>query len=196
MKRKMKIVATHIISGMFLVPVVALAQFQVPGGTNLPQASLFDIIRNIMFWLLAILGFVAVVGFVISGILYLIAAGDETKQETAKKAMIYSITGVIVGLVGLVVIYAVDMFLNAGGSGFFGASSLAPSSQSSSWSGAGQTTPTNTTEWLGTGTNPKTGNRIFIDQEQRKFELIGGKLTPVNDAGATTNSGPDSSYQP
>ena len=113
MKRKMKIVATHILSGMFLVPVVALAQFQVPGGTNLPHASLFDIIRNIMFWLLAILGFVAVVGFVISGILYLIAAGDETKQETAKRAMIYSITGVIVGLVGLVILFAANRLLGA-----------------------------------------------------------------------------------
>ena len=115
MKRKIKIVAMHIISGMFLVPVVTLAQFQVPGGTNLPQASLYEIIRNIMFWLLAILGFVAVIGFVISGILYLIAAGDEDKQETAKRAMIYSITGVIVGLAGLVVLFAANRLIGAQG---------------------------------------------------------------------------------
>jgi len=80
-------------------------------GTNLPVAPLAAIIANIAFWLLAIFGFVAVIGFVISGLIYFISAGDETRQEQAKRAMIYSITGVIVGLAGLVVIYAVDYFL-------------------------------------------------------------------------------------
>ena len=66
-----------------------------------------------MFYLLAILGFVAVIGFVISGILYLVAAGDEDRQATAKRAMIYSITGVIVGLVGLVILFAAQRLLGA-----------------------------------------------------------------------------------
>jgi hypothetical protein len=113
MKEKMKIVAKYIVSGLFLAPVAALAQFNPPGGTNLPQASIFSIIQNIMFYLLAILGFIAVIGFVISGILYLVAAGDETRQEQAKRAMIYSITGVIVGLVGLVILYAAQKLLGA-----------------------------------------------------------------------------------
>lgn len=113
MKEKIKIAALHMISAWFLIPVAALAQFQVPAGTNLPNASLFSIISNIMFWLLAILGFVAVIGFVISGILYLIAAGDEDRQATAKRAMIYSITGVIVGLVGLVILFAANRLLGA-----------------------------------------------------------------------------------
>jgi len=52
-----------------------------------------------------------VIGFVISGIIYLISAGDEDAQERAKRAMIYSITGVIVGLAGLVIIYTADSFL-------------------------------------------------------------------------------------
>jgi hypothetical protein len=113
MKRKIKIVAMHIVSGMFLVPVAAMAQFVAPGGTNLPSASIFSIIQNIMFYLLAILGFVAVIGFVISGILYLVAAGDEDAQARAKRAMIYSITGVIVGLVGLVILFAAQKLLGA-----------------------------------------------------------------------------------
>ena len=64
-----------------------------------------------MLWLLGILGFVAVIGFVISGILYLVAAGDEDAQARAKRAMIYSITGVIVGLAGLVILYAAQRLL-------------------------------------------------------------------------------------
>jgi hypothetical protein len=80
-------------------------------GTNLPKTQLSVIIQNVAFWLLAIFGFIAVIGFIISGILYLVSSGDENMQEQAKRAMIYSITGVIVGLAGLVVIYAVDYFL-------------------------------------------------------------------------------------
>ena len=81
--------------------------------TNLPSSSLYSIIEGITKWLLAIFGFIAVIGFVISGIIYLISTGDEDAQERAKRAMIYSITGVIVGLVGLVAIYSADSFLRA-----------------------------------------------------------------------------------
>ena len=111
MKEKIKIAARFLVSSLFLLPIAALAQFQTPGNTNLPQSSIFQIIQNIMLWLLGILGFVAVIGFVISGILYLVAAGDEDAQARAKRAMIYSITGVIVGLAGLVILYAAQRLL-------------------------------------------------------------------------------------
>ena len=67
-----------------------------------------------MKWLLAILGFIAIIGFVIAGILYLTAAGDEKRIGTAKNAMTYSIVGVIVALVGYVIVGAVDSWLRAG----------------------------------------------------------------------------------
>lgn len=110
MKRKTKTISGSIIG---LLPFVALAQVQNPSGTNLPSGTIFDIIRNFMLWLLGLLGFFAVIGFVISGIMYLVAAGDEDQQKKAKKAMFYSITGVIVGLVGLVVLVAVERLLGA-----------------------------------------------------------------------------------
>ena len=71
-----------------------------------------------MKWLLGILGFVAIIGFVISGIMFLISAGDEDRQKTAKKAMYYSITGVIVGLVGYVVLVAVEAMLQGSSTTF------------------------------------------------------------------------------
>ena len=108
MKRKIQ----KIISlGVLLAPFSVMAQFQPPTGGNLPQGSIFNIIRGVMLWALGLLGFFAVIGFVISGIMYLVAAGDEDQQKKAKKAMYYSITGVIVGLIGLVVIYAVQKML-------------------------------------------------------------------------------------
>ena len=51
------------------------------------------------------------IGFVIAGILYLTAAGNESQAEKAKNAMTYSIIGVIVALVGYVIIQAVSAWL-------------------------------------------------------------------------------------
>ena len=81
--------------------------------SSLPGASLSEIISGTMDWLLAIVGFIAIIGFVISGIMYLTAAGNDSQIKTAKEAMKWSIVGVIVALVGYVVILAVDMWLNA-----------------------------------------------------------------------------------
>lgn len=82
--------------------------------SNLPVSSVYGIISNTLSWLLAVLGFIAVMGFVISGIQYLLAAGDEGMAERAKNAMKYSIIGVIVALGGYVVIFAINNWLNAG----------------------------------------------------------------------------------
>ena len=66
-----------------------------------------------MTWILMLFGFIAIIGFVISGILYLTAAGDDKRAGNAKNAMFYSIVGVIVALVGYVVVQAVDLWLSA-----------------------------------------------------------------------------------
>lgn len=87
------------------------------GGFGLPGAKIYDIIAATLSWLLAVLGFFAVMGFVISGLQYLTAAGDEGQIDTAKTNMKYSIIGVIVALMGYVVVKAVDAWL-AGGAAF------------------------------------------------------------------------------
>ncbi len=84
--------------------------------TGLPTGSIYGIISSTLSWLLAILGFVAVMGFVISGIQYLIAAGDESMIERAKTNMTYSIIGVIVALMGYVIVQAVEAWLGTSAS--------------------------------------------------------------------------------
>ena len=79
---------------------------------GLPGGSIFGIVRNILNWLLGILSVVSLIGFIIAGIMYLTAAGDETQAEKAKKAMLYSIIGVIVGLSGFVVFQAAQYMLS------------------------------------------------------------------------------------
>jgi len=88
------------------------------GGAGLPAGSIMGIISNILLWLLGIFGFIGVIGFVISGIMYLTAAGDDTKMESAKKAMTYSIIGVVVGLSGVVLIQAIDWALSGSSTTF------------------------------------------------------------------------------
>ena len=79
---------------------------------GLPGASLYEIITNILDWILTIVGVVGVIGFAIAGIMYLTAAGNDDQIKKAKTAMVNSIIGVIVAIVGVVVLAAVDNMLN------------------------------------------------------------------------------------
>ncbi len=105
---------------LLLMPTLANAQWKTDGLPNaknseLPQGSIIGIIQTAMNWLLAILGFIGIIAFVIAGILYLTAAGDEKKVGTAKSAMTAAITGIIVALIGFVIIQAVNTFLQGSG---------------------------------------------------------------------------------
>lgn len=103
-------------SSLLLLPAMVSAQWVVSDNeSGLPSGAIYDIIKSVMMWLLALVGIIGVIGFVIAGILYLTAAGDSSKAETAKNAMTYSIIGVIVALMGFVIIQAVDAMLDAGG---------------------------------------------------------------------------------
>ena len=113
MKNKIKKVFYSVFSVSLLAPVFVSAQLVTPPGTGLPQSSVFNIISNIMYWLLAIVGIVGVIGFAIAGLLYLTAAGDEGRIGTAKNAMMYSIIGVVVALAGLVALQFAKSMLGA-----------------------------------------------------------------------------------
>lgn len=82
-------------------------------GFGLPAGSVTGILVSILLWILRVFGVVGIIGFVISGILYLTAAGDEDRMQAAKRAMYYSIIGVVVGLLGLVILQAIDLALNS-----------------------------------------------------------------------------------
>ena len=102
-----------------IAPMAVLAQFQTPAGTGLPAGSVVGIVTGGMNWLLIIVGILGVIGFVISGIIYLTAAGDEDQISKGKRSMIYSIIGVIVALLGVVIIQAVQSLLKGSGGGSF-----------------------------------------------------------------------------
>lgn len=87
----------------------------IPTGTGLPDppGGIAKIIRNLLTWLLGIVGVIAIIGFVISGIQYLTSAGDEDRMKSAKRNMLYAIIGVIVVLSSFVIIQAIQYALEA-----------------------------------------------------------------------------------
>lgn len=113
--KKILSLAVIVLGGIFSTGIAWAASWNVDelsSLSGLPSTSIYDIAVNLLDWLLAILGIAGVIGFVISGLMYLLAAGNETMVGNAKKAMVASILGVIVGLSGLVIIYAVEAALS------------------------------------------------------------------------------------
>ena len=82
---------------------------------GLPSATLISVVQGLVSWLLAIFGFLAIISFLISGTMYFLAVGDEKEMDKARKQMKWSIMGVVVGIMGLVVIMAVDQMMRGGG---------------------------------------------------------------------------------
>ena len=89
-----------------------------PTGSGLPTGDIKTILMNFLKWLLVIFGFLAIISFVVSGIMYFMASGDDKEAEKAKKQMYWSIIGVIVGLMGYIIIQAVDTWLRGSGTDF------------------------------------------------------------------------------
>ncbi len=80
--------------------------------TGLSDMKVSDLIQNLMKWLLYIVGFVAIIAFVISGIQYLLAGASEEMAKKAKENMQYAIIGVVVALSALIIIRAVQSVLS------------------------------------------------------------------------------------
>lgn len=108
-----------VLIGAALFPRKSLAI--ITGGTFLPinpglpdpVGGVYGIIHNLLMWLLAMFGVLGVLGFVLSGIFYLTAAGDEGQIKKAKSIATNSIVGIIVGLSGVIIVQAIQRMLEA-----------------------------------------------------------------------------------
>lgn len=79
--------------------------------SQLPENYAGVVIFTVLQWLLLIFTFLAVISFVVSGIMFFVAGGDTTRAEKARKAVQYSIIGIVAGLSGYVVITFVDAIM-------------------------------------------------------------------------------------
>lgn len=87
--------------------------FPTETGLPDPEGGILAILSNFFGWLFLVFGFLAVGAFIISGIQYVTAAGSDDQIKTAKRNMMWSIVGVVVGLSGYVILMAVANALNA-----------------------------------------------------------------------------------
>lgn len=73
-----------------------------------------QVVATVMLWLMSIVGILAILMFVVAGIMYLTAAGDESKTTAAKNIIRFAITGVAVALMGYVIVYTVEQLVTDG----------------------------------------------------------------------------------
>ncbi|MFA6190392.1 MAG: hypothetical protein WC711_02665 [Candidatus Staskawiczbacteria bacterium] len=91
-----KILFSILLLGMLVAPVLVLGQdpnaFEntANGGDTATKIA-----TNIQALMVTLGGAIVVIGWVIAGILYLMAAGDPGKVKTAKQAMIAAIIGTV-----------------------------------------------------------------------------------------------------
>lgn len=79
--------------------------------SGLPETRLDDVIFTVLRWLLSIFTFLAVIAFVVAGIMFLTSGGNSSQTEAAKNYVKYAIIGVAVGLSGYVILNFIDYTL-------------------------------------------------------------------------------------
>jgi hypothetical protein len=127
MKKIMKHIASFaLVLALVIVPQVSFALTNAGGWSDglkngqtggVSQQTPTTIITNVINYALAIIGFLGVLAFIISGIMYLVSAGDEKAAEKAKANMVNAIIGVVVALLGYVVMAAISGLLGASQNG-------------------------------------------------------------------------------
>jgi hypothetical protein len=80
--------------------------------SRLPQNDFQGILGGILNWLLIVVGMTTIIGFIISGLIYLTSTGNDKKMELAKRSATYCLIGAIVALSGFVVLKLVTNMLS------------------------------------------------------------------------------------
>lgn len=111
-----KIISLAILTGLFCCASLAVAVTGCPTGQICNPLSkdtfeglLEDIAANIGIFIAAL----GTIMIVVSGILYLLSAGSPEKIGTAKKALIYAIMGIAIGLSAQAIVLIVKKIIGA-----------------------------------------------------------------------------------
>lgn len=97
---------------LFATTVSMFAFPMIVGAGPIDEAQPLSVgLANILDFLLAIIGVVAIIGLVLAGFLYFSAAGDMRQVALAKKATLAGVTGIVIALGGYVLIRTVATFI-------------------------------------------------------------------------------------
>lgn len=106
-----KITLASIYSSILLLPVVAFAD--TPGMPTDVVTSVEILVEKIENLLWIVFGGIAVVMFVVAGILFLTAGGQAEKIQAARSALIWGVAGVVIGILAYSIMAIVLAFLGA-----------------------------------------------------------------------------------
>ncbi len=79
-----------------------------PTGTGLAGGTIKDVLIKFLYWILGILASLAILTIIISGVQYIVSAGDEKIIETAKRNIKWSIIGLVIALASFAIVYTID----------------------------------------------------------------------------------------
>ncbi len=98
-----------------IVTLLSFASIFIPvsvraSGVIEDATPIAEVLTNILQFLLSVAGILAILSLVVSGILYMLSNGDEQHAGMAKKAALFSVTGIAVILVSLVIVTQISNF--------------------------------------------------------------------------------------
>jgi len=98
--------------GMAVLPIIALAQVggAAPSTFAISLESLGQIIVN-QIWI--VFTIIAIVCFVVAGVLFLTSQGDPEKIAKARSALIWGVAGIVVGILAFTIIAVIRGALGA-----------------------------------------------------------------------------------
>lgn len=77
------------------------------------SSSLWDTIQNIINWVLAALGLVAVIMIIVGGFNYMTSQGDATKTKKGRDSILYGIIGLLIALLAFAIVnFVLDNVFN------------------------------------------------------------------------------------
>ncbi len=102
---KKNLIVLSLILTILVMPVLAFAQ---PPKT---YTSLDVIIQRIQALAWQVFGLIAVICFIIAGILFLTSGGEAEKIQTARQAFMWGVAGVVVGIIAFSIIAIIQNVL-------------------------------------------------------------------------------------
>lgn len=97
-----------ILLGILILPTVVFAQLHSYGS----DISLGEIVDNIVGSLWVVFAGIAVVCFLVAGVMFLTAAGDAGKLKTARDAFLWGVVGVVIGILAYSMINIVGSLIS------------------------------------------------------------------------------------
>jgi hypothetical protein len=91
----------HLVTDLAQIPWnVSANDIHVPNSTQ----NIGDVVRNIITLLMTLVGMLAVIFLIVSGLRYVLANGDAKMAAEAKNGILYSVVGLVVAIAAIAIV--------------------------------------------------------------------------------------------